>query len=202
MENEDDSVFDAAAIPGKRSLYKLVKKGDDFDLLYDERSNEFWIVNISIPYWRSHGANWGAVTRKWNSLESGSFDITEQWLMGQIQDIDNLNTMPPWVRPTLSSLEIGASLVVSYTSFEDPNMMHLGEDFPALSDMDIGDALEISYKPRLKPMKKMKGPKLQKFRKQYRKTKMKRKQAKKKWVKKNKSQLKRRAKLRHFKKRR
>lgn len=205
MEKQDERIFDSFAIPGKESkVFRLVKKGDDFDLLYDMNEQEFWIANVGVPYWRSHDKNWARVSRVWNSLEPGSFDITEQWLIMQIQDAENLETLPKWVRPNpLADMKIGASLVVAYTSFEDPNMTHLGEDYPptSLSDMDVGDALEISYKPRMKPMKKMRGPKLQKFRRTYRKTKMQRKKAAKKWRLKNRTQLKRRSKMRHFKKR-
>jgi hypothetical protein len=104
-----------------------------------------------------------------------------------------------------SSLKIGDTLswghqVQAYTWGEDPNLIHVGEDF-TVSDLEIGDSLEISYKPRLKPMKKFRGKEKMKNKQQYRKTKVKKLREVKKWRRKNKANLKKRAKMRHFKKR-
>lgn len=106
----------------------------------------------------------------------------------------------------LSELKLGTSVtwgahhVKAYTWGDDPNLIHVGEDF-TLSDLGVNDALEISYKPRFKPMKKFRGPKLQKFKKTYRKNKVKKAREIKQWRRANKSNLKRRAKQRHYKKR-
>lgn len=105
----------------------------------------------------------------------------------------------------LSFLKIGAAVAWSqqargYTWAEDPNAVHVGEDF-SISDLELDDALEISYKPRLKPMKKFRGKEKQKNKIKYRKNKVKKLREVKKWRKKNKNMLKRRAKMRHFKKR-
>jgi hypothetical protein len=202
MEKRDELYFDSLAIPGKPSELRLVKKGNDFTLLYHIPTKEFWIANVSIPYWRSNVINSASIAKTWNALEPRLFTISENWLLIQLADKNNVENLPRWTRPTLADIEIGAYLVVAYSYAEDHNMIHMGEDYPVeLSDMGVGDALEISYKPRLKPMKKMRGPKLNKFRKVYRKTKLKRKQKQRKWRLKNRSQIKRRAKMRHYKKR-
>lgn len=109
------------------------------------------------------------------------------------------------LKEDLTLLKIGASVTWSqqargYTWAEDPNIVHVGEDF-SISDLEVDDALEISYKPRLKPMKKFRGKEKTKNRMQYRKNKVKKLREVKKWRRRNKAQLKRRAKMRHFKKR-
>jgi len=162
----------------------LTLGNDDFALVFDDVDDTYRITHKGRTIRKTDAAS--SIAQDWNSLVDDVYHVTEQELLSKLGS----NYAVDVSKEDLRSMALGQTLRVK-PLLSDPNMQHLGED----------SAEELAYKPRLKPMKKFRGKELVDFQREYKKDRIERLRENKIWRRKNKNALKRREKMRHYKKR-